>query len=156
MLTTYLVPGANLALLGPGRLERYRDALVSLARELNLRGARIPGWLTQAELAAYYRRADLFATMSEHEGVCVPLLEAMSFDVPVLARAFAAIPETMGEAGLLLPPGEDAMLVAEALAALLGETALRLELVRRGRARVDDFDAGTARATFLGHLASVA
>ena len=142
--------------MGPGRLERYREALATLARELNLHGARIPGWLTQEQLAAYYRRCDLFATMSEHEGVCVPLLEAMSFDVPVVARAYAAIPETMDKAGLLLPPDGDAMLIAEALAALLGEGPLRSELVRRGRARVEDFDADSARATFLGHLASVA
>ena len=62
----------------------------------------------------------------------------------------------MDKAGLLLPPDGDAMLIAEALAALLGEGPLRSELVRRGRARVEDFDADSARATFLGHLASVA
>ena len=74
---------------------------------MNLHRARIPGWLTAEQLAAYYRRADVFVTMSEHEGVCVPLLEAMSFEVPVVARAFGAIPETMGDAGLLLPAEDD-------------------------------------------------
>ena len=104
VLTTYLMPDAHLVLLGPARLERYHRGLQTLAAELNLHRAQITGWLTREQLAAYYRRADVFATMSEHEGVCVPLLEAMSFDVPVVARAYGAIPETMGDAGLLLPP----------------------------------------------------
>jgi glycosyltransferase involved in cell wall biosynthesis len=156
VLTTYLVPEAHLTLLGPGRLAPYHDALVTLAEELNLHRARIPGWVTQSQLTAHYRRADLFVTMSEHEGVCVPLLEAMSFDVPVVARAFGAIPETMAGAGLLLPATEDPFLVAEALAEVLGNATLRSELVTRGRARVRAVQADDAYASFLGHLAAVA
>jgi L-malate glycosyltransferase len=152
VLITYIVPDAHLVLLGPARLERYHRALQTLAGELNLHRAQIPGWLTRQQLAAYYRRADVFATMSEHEGVCVPLLEAMSFDVPVVARAYGAIPETMGDTGLLLPPEEDPFLVAEALAELLTADRLRAELIRRGRERLTQFDVDTARATFLGHL----
>jgi glycosyltransferase involved in cell wall biosynthesis len=152
ILSTYLQPEAHLVLLGPGRLERYRVAVQTLAAELNLHRARIPGWLTREQLAAYYRRADVFTTMSEHEGVCVPLLEAMSFDVPVVARAYGAIPETMGDAGLLLPADADPFLIAEALSEVITLEALRTELIDRGRKRLTDFDVDTARATFLGHL----
>ena len=152
VLTTYLMPNAHLVLLGPGRLERYHRALRALATELNLHRAQIPGWVTREQLAAYYRRADAFVTMSEHEGVCVPLLEAMSFDVPVVARAYGAIPETMGDAGLLLPADDDPLLVAEALAEVLSSDGLRAELTRRGRERLTNFDVDTARAQFLGHL----
>ena len=156
VLTTYLCPEAHLVLLGPARLEQYHQALMVLSRELNLHRAYIPGWLTPAQLAAHYRRADVFATMSEHEGVCVPLLEAMSFDVPVVARTFGAIPDTAGNAALLLPGGDDPVLVAEALAEVLSDHPLRAELVRRGRCRLDAFDVSQAHAAFLGHLASVA
>jgi glycosyltransferase involved in cell wall biosynthesis len=156
VLTTYLMPDAHLVLLGPARLGRYRQALTTLAAEMNLHRARIPGWLTAEQLVAYYRRADVFATMSEHEGVCVPLLEAMSFDVPVVARAFGAIPETMGGAGLLLPPEDDAVLCAEAVSELLTDDDLRAKFADRGRQRLNDFSVGAAHATFLGHLASVA
>jgi L-malate glycosyltransferase len=152
VLTTYLVPEAHLVMLGPARLERYHRALQILATELNLHRAQIPGWVTREELAAYYRRADAFVTMSEHEGVCVPLLEAMSFDVPVVARAYGAIPETMLDAGLLLPAEDDPFLIAEALAEVLRSDGVRTELVRRGRERLGGFDGETARATFLGHL----
>jgi len=152
ILTTYLMPEAHLVLLGPARLERYQRALQTLATELNLHRARIPGWVTREQLAAYYRRAAVFVTMSEHEGVCVPLLEAMSFGVPVVARAYGAIPETMGDAGLLLPAGDDPFLVAEAIAEVLRSDGLRTELVRRGRERLGCFDVEIARATFLRHL----
>jgi len=156
VLTTYLRPEAHLVVLGTGRFERYSRALAQLVAELNLSQARLPGWLTLEELAAHYRNAAVFVTMSEHEGVCVPLLEAMSFDVPVIARRFAAIPETMGDAGLLLPADAGPLLVAEAMDELIGSEPLRAELIRRGRRQVEGRDAATARATFLRHLASVA
>ena len=152
VLTTYLMPNAHLVLLGPARLERYHGALQTLTRELNLHHAHIPGWLTREKLAAYYRRADVFATMSEHEGVCVPLLEAMSFDVPVVARAFGAIPETMADAGLLLPAEDDPALVAEALFELMTSDPLRADLIRRGRQRLTAFSVDAARAMFVQHL----
>jgi glycosyltransferase involved in cell wall biosynthesis len=155
VLNTYLRPDANLAMLGRSRSDGYLQALRTFALELNLHRARIPGWLTLEELAAYYRRADLFVTMSEHEGVCVPLLEAMSFDVPVVARAYGAIPETMGRAGLLLPAGDDPFLVAEAMAEVLGSDRLRAELMARGRERLGHFSVEVARSTFLANLATV-
>jgi len=155
VLTTYLRPDAHLALLGPARLEAYHHALQTFSSELNLSGATITGWLAPEQLAAYYSKADVFVTMSEHEGFCVPLLEAMSFDVPVVARAFGAIPDTMGNAGLLLPPEEDPVLVAEALAEMLESDGLRKELIRRGQQRLPAFDLETANATFLDHVRDV-
>jgi len=156
VLSTYLIPDANLALLGAGRHVRYHQALREQARDLGLRSCRIPGWVEPAALAAFYRAADVFATMSEHEGVCVPLLEAMRFDVPVVARDFGAVPETMGGAGVVLPAEDDPVLVAEALAEVLTDGSLREALVARGRQRVDDCRLEVAEAAFLSHLADVA
>jgi L-malate glycosyltransferase len=157
VLTTHLMRDAHLALVGAGRHTRYPEAVREQARELGLlRSCHMPGWVEPAALAAYYRAADVFATMSEHEGVCVPLLEAMRFDVPVVARRFGAVPETMGAGGIVLPPDEDPVLVAEALAEVLSDTALRAALVARGRSRVDDFRLESAEALFLAHLADVA
>jgi glycosyltransferase involved in cell wall biosynthesis len=156
VLTTYLLPEAHLVLLGPARNARYGRALMTLVSEMNLHRARIPGWVTTEQVAAYYRQADAFVTMSEHEGVCVPILEAMSFDLPVLARSFGAIPETMGNAGLLLPAEEDPFLIAEALAELLTPDALRSELIGRGRERLTSFGIEIAHAAFLRHLMELA
>jgi glycosyltransferase involved in cell wall biosynthesis len=151
-LTTYIDPDAHLAIVGAPRLPRYTSALELLLAELHLPKAWITGRVSDQELAAYYRRADLFVTATEHEGFCAPLLEAMAFDVPVLARAFAAVPETMGDAGLVLPADDGPLVMAEAMAELLGNDALRAAMIDRGRARVAHFAPDKARATMLSHL----
>lgn len=157
VLTTYLVPDARLLLVGHSRqVPAYRKALERYRAELNLTWALIEGSKTDAEFVAYCRRADVFVTASEHEGFCVPLLEAMAFQVPIVARAFAAIPETLGDAGLLLPPEEDPVLIAEALAEVIRNAALRRELVERGIHRLEAFDPDNARAAILDHILSVA
>jgi glycosyltransferase involved in cell wall biosynthesis len=152
LLCTYFVPEAVLVLVGAGRLVGYRAAVHRFARELNLTGAWFKGWVSDQELLAYYRRADVFVTASEHEGFCVPLLEAMHLDLPVVARSFAAVPETMGGAGLLLPPDDDPALLAEALHTTLTDDDVRSRLIEAGRRRVEDVRPETARAEFLATL----
>ncbi len=156
VLVTKLVPEATLILAGYPRLAAFERVFVQLVRELNLPGAWLLGGVTPEELVAAYRGATVFVTASEHEGLCVPLLEAMAFDLPVLARAFTAIPETLGDAGLLLPADSDPLLLAEAMAELCESPALRVELVARGRRRLEAFDPDTARAEFLAALLEVA
>ena len=102
-----------------------------------------------ARLAAMFRRATAFVTVSEHEGFCVPLLEALAFDVPVVARACAAIPETVGDAGLLLPAWAGAELVAGAIDHIVSDAALREELIRRGRRRLQELTETDASVTML-------
>ena len=63
------------------------------------------GPVPDADLAAFYRWADVYVSLSEHEGFCVPLVEAMAADVPVLAYAAGAVPETLGGAGSCSPQG---------------------------------------------------
>ena len=69
------------------------------------------------DLAAYFRMARVYISLSEHEGFCVPLLEAMAADVPVLAYAAAAIPDTLGGAGVQFSP-KDLEYAAELLGTL--------------------------------------
>lgn len=155
VLVTYLDPDAQLILVGPARLPRYRDAVQHLVHELSLPGAWVAGPVSREALAAFYRRADAFVTASEHEGFCVPVLEAMAFGVPVCARAAGAIPETVGDAALVLPPGDGPLVLAEAMAALLHDDDLRDQLVQRGRARLPHFEPGRSAAAFLAHLAEL-
>ncbi|HEX2039530.1 MAG TPA: glycosyltransferase [Acidimicrobiales bacterium] len=155
ILTTYLIPDAQIALVGAGRLPRYRRSLERFVQELNLPGVWLAGLVTDEQLVAFFRNADCFVTASEHEGFCVPVLEAMLFDVPVVARGVAALPETIGDAGLVLPPDGDATLLAEAMAVTVRDADLRSELVERGRRRLDAFSADRARTTFLENLATV-
>ena len=75
--------------------------------------------LSDEDLAQEYADADVFLCLSDHEGYCVPLLEAMAADLPIVAFAAGAVPETLGRAGLLLNDKSPSV-VAEAVAAVLG------------------------------------
>ncbi len=87
----------------------------------------ITGKVTESQLHAYYRSAHLFLSMSEHEGFGVPLIEAMWFDIPVVALGAAAIPETMGEGGVLI--GKDSPLnTADLLSVILESPDLRRDI----------------------------
>jgi glycosyltransferase involved in cell wall biosynthesis len=156
VLVTYHLPEAYLALVGPSPSDRYRSAVETFIRQLNLNRAMLPGRVPDADLAAFYRASTMFLTVSEHEGFCVPLLEAMAFEVPVVARDFGAVSETLGGSGLLLPMDDDPYLVAEAMAHLLTDEVMRKELAAAGTRRLADFDPDVARAAFLTHLADVA
>jgi glycosyltransferase involved in cell wall biosynthesis len=152
VLATHLRPEAHLILVGASRLPQFHAVLQHFISELNLPNAWITGAVSLSQLATFYRRADVFFTASEHEGFCVPLLEAMAFDVPVVARACAAVPETLGGAGLLLPAEEDPLLAAEAIEAVLSDDGLRGGLVAAGHRRLVHFDPDRARAALLTNL----
>lgn len=152
-LVTYLLPEAHLFLVGAPRLTRYKEALQSYIEELNLTHCGIiKSPVSPEELAAYYRRADAFVTLSEHEGFCVPLIEAMAFGKPIVARGAAAVPETVGDAALLIGPDDGSLVAAEAMYEVLTNEPLRACLVERGRRRAAFFSPDRSRAILLEHL----
>jgi glycosyltransferase involved in cell wall biosynthesis len=79
----------------------------------------------------------------------------MAFRVPPVARAFGAIPETMGEAGLLLPSDVGPELAAEAIAEGLSNAGLRQTLQAAGNKQLARFAPDRARGTIVKHLLSV-
>jgi len=97
-------PQARLFLVGSwSNTRRYADWLRRFAQRLGLNDAvHFCGHVSTAELAAYYRLADVFVSMSEHEGFGIPFVEAMRFGVPIVAFAAAAVPETLGGTGILI------------------------------------------------------
>ena len=90
------------------------------------------------DLATYYRMADVYISLSEHEGFCVPLLEAMAADVPVLAYSAAAVPDTLGGAGVQFAP-KDLEYAAELLGELAYNDTLRAQVIAGQRRRLADF-----------------
>ena len=152
---TYLGVQVTMLLVGQNRYARYADAISAQIRELNIHYVHVMGSVGDEVLAAMFRRSVAFVTASEHEGFCVPLLEAMAFDVPVVARSCAAIPETVGDAGLLLPAWSGAELIGEAIARVVDDADLRADLVGRGRRRLGELtatDASTAMLETIGEL----
>jgi glycosyltransferase involved in cell wall biosynthesis len=131
---------AHLYLVGPTAMSgSYLDRVRADIRKLGLESAvTLTGSVTIEQLVAYYRGATAFLTLSEHEGFCVPLLEAMRSELPVVANAAAAIPETLGDGGILLE-SKTPEAVAEQLERVVHDQALRKDLIEKGRSRVDAF-----------------
>ena len=108
-------PQSRLLLVGDHRgFERYFDRLQELVRELRVDEVVFTGQVDDDELYAYYRLADVFLCLSEHEGFGVPLQEAMLFGLPVVAYDAGAVRETLRGGGLLLKD-KSPELVAEVL-----------------------------------------
>jgi glycosyltransferase involved in cell wall biosynthesis len=121
-------------------LPRYYAQVRALIAELRMLPDRF--WFTgpvpDEDLAAFYRWADVYVSLSEHEGFCVPLVEAMAADVPVLAYAAGAVPETLGGAGVLFAP-KDLEFAAEMLGTLVYDRPVRERVIEGQRRRLADF-----------------
>ncbi|MBI2221077.1 MAG: glycosyltransferase family 4 protein [Acidobacteria bacterium] len=96
------------------------------------------GPVPDEDLATYYRMADAYVSLSEHEGFCVPLLEAMAAGVPILAYSSTAVTDTLGGAGIEFFP-KDLEFGAELLGSLVFDEGVREQVLAGQRRRVNDF-----------------
>ena len=119
---------------------RYFATIRALMSEYRLLNERFvfTGPVTDEDLAVYYRHSAVYISLSEHEGFCAPLLEAMAADVPVLAYSAAAVPETLGGAGVQFAP-KDMEYAAELLGSLAFDDDLRRSVIAGQRQRLADF-----------------
>jgi glycosyltransferase involved in cell wall biosynthesis len=138
-------PEARLLCVGEPLTPAYLELVRELARATGARNVELASGLSQPDLNAAYAEADVLLSMSEHEGFCVPLLEAFHFGVPVVARPLGAVPEVAGDAALWIDDPEAAMeppdlaVAAELIHLAVTDSELRDELRRRGRARLEHF-----------------
>jgi glycosyltransferase involved in cell wall biosynthesis len=137
---------SRLVFAGPIPINTYYAALLSLVEKLGLEGrVHFLGKVSDSRLKACYVGAHYYISMSEHEGFCVPLLEAFHFDVPVLAYAAGAVPETMGGAGVLFDR-KDHPLLAEFLERLEKDALLRERILAAQRRRLEELGPGAFQA----------
>ena len=145
-------PRATLTLVGTAISERYLEALESYIADVDLTDAvTITGSLPGTALEAYWRAADVFVCASDHEGFCVPLVEAMGHELPIVAYGAAAIPETIADAGLVIGD-KSPVAFAAAVHRVMNDDALHIGLTRRGLDRVASLDLESATATFMERL----
>jgi glycosyltransferase involved in cell wall biosynthesis len=145
-------PEARLTFVGWSAIPSYLAALRDLAAALGV-SARVE-WrngISLTELVSAYRAADALVCLSEHEGFCVPLVEAMAAGVPVVAYRAAAVPETVGSAGVLLDSKEPLTVAAE-VHELLSDPARLSSLVSAGTARAAGLTRAETSGQFVGHL----
>ncbi len=143
-------PNARLLLVGAyGGFASYLSSLYHLIATLRVPDVHIMGHISNAELTACYDVADLFLSASEHEGFCVPLVEAFHKRIPVLAYAAAAVPATMDGAGVLYET-KDPRHVAAIMDTVLSSPALESEIVRGQDAALDRLLARDFAGLLLG------
>ena len=129
--------------------DQYRVLLLTRIKALKLENFLSVGSVPQAELNAYYKTAHVFLCLSEHEGFCIPLIEAMANNVPVAAYAAGAVPETMDGAGVLFHAKDYAM-IAETIDRLARPTPLRAAVLAAQAERLARYKA-TDLAGILRH-----
>lgn len=132
-------------------MEKYYNRLVRYVNALQLEDVIFTGHIKFPEILAWYRAADVFLCMSEHEGFCVPLVEAMYFGVPVIAYGSCAIPYTMGGSGIVTDskdPAETAMLIDR----VVSDESLRKAIVEGQKKRLEDFSYEKIKKLFAQQL----
>ncbi|MBO0727616.1 MAG: glycosyltransferase [Acidimicrobiaceae bacterium] len=133
-------PQARLFLVGPPGPRKYMRSLQALVEQVVGAGVHLPGPVTDAELAAYYEHADVFVSMSEHEGFGIPLVEAMRAELPIVAYDSSAVAETLGGAGALVRTTDPAI-VAELVVRVSRDEKLRRDLRCRQLTRAAQLEA---------------
>lgn len=142
-------PHARLILAGSaGGMDLYKNRLDAYIKALGVEDVIFPGHISFPQILALYRTASVFLCMSEHEGFCVPLVEAMYFDVPVVAYGACAVPGTLGGSGLLLDK-KDPLLAAAVMDRVVTDGTLRAFVLEKQRQRLADFSYETVSTLFL-------
>ena len=136
----YVSEDSRLILVGnDGGFENYSKLLKKLIKELNLESDVIfPGHIKFEEILAFYKVADLFLCMSEHEGFCVPLVESMFFEIPILAYNSSAIKYTLGNSGVIINK-KDYFLISELMNFILSDENIKKEIIKKQNKRLEDF-----------------
>ncbi len=137
-------PAATLQVVGRPVLPPYTAALHRFIDEMGLHDAvTFSGALSDADLLAALAGSDVLVVSSQHEGFGVPVIEAMTVGLPVVANAVGALPEVVGDGGLLVD-ATDPWALAGAVARVLGDDALRASLAATAARRVADLDLPSA------------
>ncbi len=145
-------PKSRLILVGSyAGMENYCERLKKYAAALGLEDVIFTGHIKFTEILAYYKVADVFLCMSEHEGFCVPLVEAMFFGVPVIAYNTSAIADTLGGSGILLD-SNDPVFAAGVIDRLVNDNALREYVISRQNERLGDFSYEKINSVFEKYL----
>lgn len=130
--------------------EKYYAKLKGFCADLGLSDDQVifTGHVTEEEKEAYLNSADVFLCMSEHEGFCVPLLEAAGHDLPIIAFSAGAVPETLGNSGLLVKT-KDYRDIAETIKRVCTDYVLRNTVIKEQRDNLKRFEYDEMRTQFL-------
>ncbi len=120
-------------------MDKYYTYLKDLVLKLSLDNVYFSGHINLDELVSYYKIGNVFLTMSEHEGFCVPLLESMYFKIPIIANNSTAIPHTLGNSGVLVNE-KNYVEIAEMINLLVEDKTLRKKIIDKQAKRLEFFN----------------
>lgn len=149
-------PTARLLLVGAtAGMEAYYQKLAMFAHKNGVgQDVIFIGSCSFSSILAYYKMADIFLCMSDHEGFCVPLVEAMKFGVPIVAKDTSAIAGTLGGSGVLLPDASPAA-AAQAMWKIKSDENYRNALIEGEKKRLSDFAYDRVKAQLMQALEKV-
>lgn len=151
----YFEKNSKLFIIGDNSMSGYVDELEQLAERLEVSDKIVfTGKISDSGLKTYYRIADVFLCMSEHEGFGVPLLESMKMGVPVIAYRSSAIPETMGGAGILVTEKNYAYIGA-LLNEVINDRNLYEALVKKQLERIERLESTDTEKLLLHIISNV-
>lgn len=151
----YINPKSRLFLVGSfNGMEKYKRDLDNYINALKLKDIFFTGHIKFSELLAYYDVADAFLCMSEHEGFCVPLLEAMYFRIPIIAYSATGVKDTLGNCGLQMEE-KNCKIAAEMLNFAVTRQDLREQIVREQEVRLEEFSYEKTKNKFAECLKKV-
>lgn len=133
-------------------MEKYVKELLEYVEALNLKDDVIfTGHVRFDEILSYYKVSDLFLCMSEHEGFCVPLAEAMYFGLPIVAYDSSAISETLGDGGFILKD-KNPLETAGVIDYILTHDDFKNEMIVQEKKRLGDFDEQKIEKSLLEYI----
>ena len=148
----HINPKSRLILVGSDNgMESYSRKLKIYTEALMLEDVIFTGHISFEAILAWYRLADIFLCMSEHEGFCVPLVESMFFNVPIIAFNSSAIGDTLGGSGLLMDeydPIETALLIDK----VISDEELKNEIIDSQNKRLKFFEYNKVKELFEKQL----
>ncbi len=150
----YINPKSRLFLIGLGGIERYDFMLEEFIRQLPIEDVFLTSNVSDNELAAYFKAADLLLCMSEHEGFSVPIVEAMHTGIPVLAYNSSSIPYTLGKAGVLINEKRYEE-IAEMIDMLMENQELRSGVIQTQQRRLTFFQRTQVEDTLKTYMQQV-
>ena len=153
----YLTPRVRLLLVGKYKLlPNYYRLLRELSANLGLTHEQVifAGHVSFSELIAHYKAADIYLSMSEHEGFCLPLVESMHLKVPIIAYNSTAIPYTLGGAGILVKV-KNIPEIAELCYHLANNQKLRRRIISTQQKRLRDFEPSKIEELLMNYIGEV-
>ena len=147
---------AELFLVGSVSCRPYLRYIKKLVNRLGIeKNVHITGHVSDDEYEEIYSNADVFLCMSEHEGFCIPLVEAMTYDIPIIAYDAAAVKGTLGGCGVLLD-NKAPEVVAEYICRLVKNKTFREEIISGQRKRLDEISDDNTREEYAAILRGLA